>query len=313
MTILLTGSSGFVGRAILKYAQESGFNIRPVFRTMSDVSVHTNAVFVQDLNARTDWALALKDVKVVIHVASIPFKQRKETLDMLNNYRKINVDGTLNLARQAAEVGVRRFIFISSIKVNGENTRVGYPFTADGEIDPQGAYALSKSEAELQLKQVANETGMELTIIRPPMIYGPGVKGNMFLLVRCIRKGLPLPLASVTKNRRSLVSIDNLVDLIVVCINHPKAANQTFLISDGEDLSTSVLLKKIGNALGKPAHLFFFPTVLLSLIATLIGLGKNSERLLGSLQVDIKSTCEILNWSPSLSMDEALRRSFGGF
>jgi len=312
MTILLTGSSGFVGRAILRDAQKSGLNIRPVFRSMDDVCVHSNSVLVPDLDATTDWALALKDVKVVIHVAAIPYAERKETLELLNWYRKINVEGTVNLARQASAQGVKRFIFISSVKVNGESTLIGSPFTAEGEIHPRGAYALTKAEAELKLKQITNETGMELTVIRPPMIYGPGVKGNMSLLVNSVRRGLPLPFGKVNKNRRSMVSIYNLVDLILVCINHPKAANQTFLISDGEDLSTSELLKKIANALGRPIHLFSFPVALLSLIAKLIGKSKSSERLLGSLQVDIHITCELLNWSPSLSMDEALRRSFGG-
>jgi nucleoside-diphosphate-sugar epimerase len=233
----------------------------------------------------------------------------EKMLDPLAEYRRVNVQGTLNLARQAAAVGVRRFVFISSIKVNGEESLPGHPFTAHDVPAPEDAYGISKVEAEIELRRVAEETGMEVTIIRPPLIYGPGVKGNFASLISWVRRGLPLPLRGVTHNRRSLVCLDNLVDLILVCIEHPKAANQTFLISDGEDMSTTELLRKIGKALGRPARLIWVPAGLISLMAGLVGKKVISQRLLCSLQVDIRKTCELLNWKPPVAVDEGLRRA----
>lgn len=309
MTVLLTGASGFVGKAVLKTAQQRSLKIRPVFRSMDSAKGHPEAVLVSGLDRAADWSQALKGVDVVIHAAARAHIMREEALDPLAEYRRVNVEGTLNLARQAATAGVRRFVFISSVKVNGEATVPGRPFTADDAPAPEDAYGLSKAEAEAQLKQVAQETGMEVTIIRPPLIYGPGVKGNFASLISWVRKGLPLPLGGVTHNRRSLVGLDNLVDLILVCADHPKAANQTFLISDGEDLSTTELLRKIGNALGRPARLLWVPAGAISLLAGLVRKKGISERLLGSLQVDIYKTCEMLDWKPSVAVDEGLRKA----
>ena len=246
---------------------------------------------------------------MVIHAAARTHILREEALDPLAEYRRVNVDGTLNLARQAAAAGVQRLVFISSIKVNGEATTLGRPFTADDTPAPEDAYGLSKAEAEVALKQVSHETGMEVTIIRPPLIYGLGVKGNFASLVSSVRRGLPLPLGGVTQNRRSFVGIDNLVDLILVCADHPKAANQTFLVSDGEDLSTTELLRRIGKALKQPARLIWVPVGAISFIAGLTGKKAISQRLLGSLQVDINKTCEMLDWKPSVALVEGLRRS----
>lgn len=245
----------------------------------------------------------------MIHAAARAHIMQEEALDPLAEYRRVNVEGTLNLARQAAAAGVRRFVFISSIKVNGEATAPGSPFTADDAPAPKDAYGLSKAEAEAQLKQVAQETGMEVTIIRPPLIYGPAVKGNFASLISWVRRGLPLPLGGVTHNRRSLVGLDNLVDLILVCADHHKAANQIFLISDGKDLSTTELLKKIGKALGRPARLLWVPAGLIAFMASMVGKKVISQRLLGSLQVDIHKTCELLNWKPPVAVDEGLRRA----
>lgn len=309
MTVLLTGASGFVGKAILKTAQHRGLKIRPVYRSMDSANGQSEAVLVSGLDGAADWSAALQGVDVVIHAAARAHIMREESLDPLAEYRRVNVEGTLNLARQAAAAGVRRFVFISSIKVNGESTALGCPFTADDIPAPQDAYGLSKAEAETQLKLLAQETGMEVTIIRPPLIYGPGVKGNLASLISCVRRGLPLPLRAVTHNRRSLVGLDNLVDLILVCADHPKAANQTFLISDGEDLSTAELLRKVGKALGRSARLLWVPTGAISLIAGLLGKKVISQRLLGSLQVDISKTCTLLNWKPPVSVDEGLRRA----
>ncbi len=309
MTILLTGASGFVGKAVLQTAEQLGLKIRPVYRSMDSAKRQSNAVLISGLDGGCDWSQALQGVNVVIHAAARAHIMREEALDPLIEYRRVNVEGTLNLARQAAAAGVRRFVFISSIKVNGEATAPGHPFTADDVPTPEDAYGLSKAEAEAKLKQVAKETGMEVTIIRPPLIYGPGVKGNFASLIRWVRMGLPLPLGGVTHNRRSLVSLDNLVDLILVCAGLPQAGNQTFLISDGEDLSTTELLRRIGKVSKRPTRLFWVPVGAISFMAGLLGKKMISQRLLGSLQVDIHKTCELLDWKPSVAVDEGLRRA----
>jgi len=233
--------------------------------------------------------------------------------DPLAEFRLVNVEGTANLARQAAAAGVRRFIYLSSIKVNGEFTEVGHPFTADDAPSPEEPYGVSKHEAEQALRQIAADTGMEVVIIRPPLVYGPGVKANFESMMRWLARGVPLPLAAVSENRRSLVALENLVDLIVTCLSHPAAANQTFLVSDGEDLSTAELLKRMGAAMGHPARLFYLPPVLLKLAAT--GLHKPGiyQRLLGSLQLDIAKARQLLGWTPPVSVDEGLRRAAEGF
>lgn len=308
MTILLTGASGFVGNAVLQTAQQRNLKIRPVYRMTDSINGQSGAVLVSDLNGATNWSKALQGVDIVIHAAARAHIMREEALDPLAEYRRVNVGGTLSLARQAAAVGVRRFVFISSIKVNGEATAPGHPFTAEDAPSPEDAYGLSKAEAEAQLKQVAEETGMEITIIRPPLIYGPGVKGNFASLISWVSRGLPMPLGGVSNNRRSLVGLDNLVDLILVCAHHPKAANQIFLISDGEDLSTTELLRRIGKALNQPARLLWVPVGAIYFMAGLLGKKRISQRLLGSLQVDIHKTCKLLDWKPPVAVYEGLRR-----
>ena len=308
MTILLTGASGLVGRTLLKTAQQRGIKIRPTYRSMDSSMGHPNAVLVAGLDGG-DWSHALQGVSVVIHAAARAHNMRENAQDPFAEYRRVNVEGTLNLALQAAAAGVRRFVFISSIKVNGEVTAPGHTFTSDDIPLPKDAYGQSKAEAEAQLRKVSQQTQMEFTIIRPPLIYGPGVKGNLATLISCVRLGLPLPLRGVNQNRRSLVGLDNLVDLILLCADHPKAVNQTFLISDGEDLSTTELLKKIGNSLGRQARLFWVPSWSISLVASLVGKKDISQRLLGSLQVDLKKTSELLDWKPTVSIDDGLRRA----
>jgi len=227
----------------------------------------------------------------------------------LAEYRRINVDGTINLALQAAAAGVKRFIFLSSIKVNGESTAPGKAFTADDIPMPSDYYGISKYEAELGLLNVAAQTGMEIVIIRPPLVYGPEVKANFLSMMNLLQRGLPLPLGGMTKNRRSLVYLDNLVDLIVTSINHPAAANQIFLVSDGDDLSTAVLFQRMASALGGVSKLTAVPIFLIMLGAKLIGRSDIAQRLCGSLQVDIKKTRDLLDWSPPVSVDEGLRQT----
>ncbi len=307
--ILLTGADGFVGKFILNVAHLRSIKMRPICRSIDALSRHPNGVFVSEPYCSVDLSKALQGIDVVIHTAALTHIVRNDDLDPLDEFRRVNVEGTLNLARQAANAGVRRFVLISSIKVSGEATLPARPFTADDPVAPVDAYALSKAEAEVQLMQVGKETGMEVTIIRPPIIYGPGVSGNFASLISWVRRGLPLPLGGVSHNRRSFVGVDNLVDLILLCAHHPKAANQIFLISDGEDLSTTELLRKIGNALNQPARMLWVPAEVISFIAGLLGKKKISQRLLGSLQVDISKTCELLDWKPSVAVDEGLRRA----
>lgn len=226
----------------------------------------------------------------------------------LAEYRRVNVDGTANLARQAAAAGVKRFIFISSVKVNGEETPFGRPFQADADAAPQDPYGISKMEAEMQLKAIGNETGMEFITIRPPLVYGPGVKANFRALIKLVGLGLPLPLGAI-HNKRSMVYIDNLIDLVVTCIDHPKAANQTFLVSDGNDLSTPDLIKTLAHAMHKPARLMPVPVWLLKVVAFLVGKGGAIERLSSNLQVDISKTTSLLGWTPPISVDDGMRRT----
>jgi len=231
----------------------------------------------------------------------------------LAEFHRVNVEGSAALARQAAVAGVRRFVILSSVKVNGEFTDAGQPFTADDVPAPEDPYGVSKYEAEQLLRQIAAKTGMEVVIIRPPLVYGPGAKANFESMMRWLARGVPLPLAAVTENRRSLVALGNLVDLIVTCLHHPAAANQTFLVSDGEDLSTAELLKRMSAAMGKPARLFYVPPALLKLGATLLNKPGIYQRLCGSLQLDINKTRQLLDWTPPVSVDEGLRRAAEGF
>ncbi|SDY00901.1 Nucleoside-diphosphate-sugar epimerase [Pseudomonas kuykendallii] len=276
----------------------------------SSVGLPTHAAIfrVGEIGADTDWRGALERIDAVVHCAARVHVMRDTSSDPLAEFRQVNVNGTLNLAEQAARAGVRRFIFISSVKVNGEGTESGKPYLADSPPAPLDPYGISKMEAEQGLRALASETGMEVVIIRPVLVYGPGVKANFRSMMSWLSKGVPLPLGAI-HNSRSLVALDNLVDLIVTCIDHPNAANQTFLVSDAEDLSTTELLQRMGRALGKPARLLPVPAPLLRAGATLLGKGAVAQRLCGSLQVDISKTRELLGWTPPVSVHEALRRT----
>jgi len=309
VNIVLTGATGFLGARLAdQIDRQGGLNLTCLVRKAVPAG-RGREVVIKGLDASSDWSAILKNQNVVIHAAARAHIMKEEVTDPLAEYRRVNVDGTLNLARYAVEAGVKRFVFISSIKVNGEQTAPSRPFTCDDTPTPEDPYGISKLEAEQGLQQIALETGMEVVIIRPPLVYGPGVKGNFASMIKLVEKGLPLPFGAID-NRRSLVGLDNLVDLIITCIDHPNAANQVFLVSDGEDLSTSGLLRRVAKAMGKPSRLIPVPAGLLQLGATVLGNKAVGQRLLGSLQVDISSTRERLDWTPPVSVDEGLRRCF---
>ncbi len=309
--ILLTGGTGWVGGALLKALREHHHDTMTAVRVAS-AKADAQGVVMGSLDESPVWPQELNNREVVIHLAARVHVMRESTSNPLRAFRAVNTTGTLSLARLAAQAGVRRFIFVSSIKVNGESTEAVHPFIASDTPAPRDPYGISKMEAEQGLRQIADKTGMEVVIVRPPLVYGPGVKANFASLLRTVQRGLPLPLASVIHNRRSFVALDNLVDLLITCIDHPAAANQTFLVSDGEDLSTADLLRRLGEAMNKPARLLPVPPSLLQLGANLLGKGEIAHRLLGNLQVDISHTRDTLNWSPPIPVDEGLRRAVAG-
>ncbi|NWB91693.1 UDP-glucose 4-epimerase family protein [Pseudomonas agarici] len=304
--VLITGGSGFVGSALIdRLLASDKFEILALVRRKG-ISFPKKVTVISSL---PDTAFSMRsfprECDCVIHVAARVHVMSDSSIDPLAEFRKINVDGTLEIAGQAASAGVRRFIFISSIKVNGEVTFPGRPFFADDLPNPIDPYGISKMEAEAGLRDIALSTGMEVVIIRPVLIYGPGVKANFHRMMNWLNRGLPLPLGCIS-NKRSLVALDNLVDLIFTCIVHPAAANEIFLVSDDNDMSTTELLKRLCLALDSPARLLPIPQSLFVLGATLLGRRDVARRLCSSLQVDIKKNLDILGWSPPKSVDESL-------
>lgn len=316
----IVGSSGFIGSAVLRRFVELNASCSTGFESFEVLSISRRAPCLHfpkvrycesgDLSAFNDWAPMLRGVDLLVHAAARVHVMSDTALDPLSEFQRVNVQGTLHLARQAAAAGVRRFIFISSVKVNGEATRPGAPFSPDGTVAPQDPYGISKMEAEQGLRQIAADTSMEVVIIRPPLVYGPAVKANFASLMRAVQRGLPLPFALV-RNQRSLLGIDNLVDFIVTCTSHPKAANQTFLVSDGQDLSTPELIHQMAKAAGMPARLLPVPVWALQASARLMGKGDAVQRLCWSLQVDMSKARELLGWVPPVSVEEGLRACFG--
>lgn len=286
--VVVTGATGFVGSALVR---RLGNRAKPL-------STRT---------AYDDWAAALIGVECVVHLAARVHIMEDVAVNPLQEFRRVNVEHTLHLARRAALAGVRRFVFVSSIKVNGENTRNGHAFTATDSPCPIDAYGVSKYEAECGLRELADQFAMEVVIIRPPLVYGPGVRANFAAMLGWLQRGIPLPLGAI-HNARSLVALDNLVDLTLTCIEHPKAANQTFLVSDGEDVSTTELLRRAAFAMGKRAILVPVPQFVLEAGAKLLGKPALAQRLCGSLQIDMTKTRKLLAWSPPISLDEGLRK-----
>ncbi|WP_347135491.1 UDP-glucose 4-epimerase family protein [Vibrio cholerae] len=308
--ILITGSNGFLGSHIVERIKEQPL----ILLDRGTVNKHPMYPFFQcEINSYHDYMKALQGCQTIIHCAARVHIMDDNDAEPLTLYREVNTAGTVNLAKQAIDSGVKRFIFISSIKVNGEGTLVGCPFKTEDNHAPEDDYGLSKSEAEKQLVALAKDSGMEVVIIRPTIVYGPGVKANFASLMNLASKGIPLPFGSITQNKRSLVSINNLVDLIVTCIDHPKAANQVFLVSDDHDVSTAEMVRELAIALDKPTWQLPVPIWSYKLFGKLFGKSDIVDRLTGSLQVDISHTKETLGWKPPQTLQEGFKQTAQAF
>lgn len=303
MRVLVTGVSGFVGRALCPALRAAGHSVLGAVRRGDG---QPDTVVSGDLGPSCEWFDRVDCPDVIVHLAARVHQMNERKEDAERLHQQANTQATLALARRARERGVRRFVFVSSVKVNGEGR--SQPYRADDIPRPADAYARSKADAEAGLMQIAAQGGMEVVIIRPPLVYGPDVGGNFGSLLKWVRRGYPLPLASVTGNRRSFVAIDNLVSLVVLCIDHPSAAGAIWMVSDDQDVSTAGLLQRMAAALGRPARLWPLAPALLKLIAVICGKQAAMSRLCGDLSVDVSATRRVLGWSPVVSLEEGLRR-----
>jgi len=316
--IMLTGATGFVGGAVLtQLMQQPDLAIRTFGRRITvELSVNTSANvshFIGEIDCETDYSATLCDIDVIIHCAARAHIMHDEAADSLAEYRRVNVEGTLNLARQGVAAGIKRFVYLSSIKVNGESTSVGSPFYESDSLSAKDFYGQSKAEAEKQLIELSKATGLEVVIIRPTLVHGPGVKANFAALMNLASKGIPLPFGCINQNKRSLVSVTNLVDLIITCIDHPKAANQVFLVSDDHDVSTSEMVREMAKALEKPTWQLPIPIWCYKLAGKLFNKSDVVERLTGSLQVDIFHTKQTLGWTPPQTLQEGFKQTAQAF
>lgn len=307
MRLLVTGASGFVGRQLCAGLVRQGHMTRAAVRGEDSID-NCETIKVGEIDGNTRWENALCDVDVVIHLAARVHVMHDEAADPLAEFRRVNVAGTERLARSAAASGVKRLVYVSSIKVNGEATNEGSRFTEADPPCPQDPYGVSKYEAEQALHRIAAETGLEVVIVRPPLVYGPGVKGNFAQMLGVLAKRIPLPLASV-HNLRSLVYVRNLADALIACATHPAGAGQTYLVGDGEGISTPGLLRQLGAAMGRPALLLPCPPALLKLAGRATGKADQIQRLLGSLQVDSGKIRRELDWTPPYPLQQGLRET----
>lgn len=311
MTLLVTGASGFVGQALLAQLQEKSLNYKAAYRHFPE-SHDQHAIAAGTIDNATDWSVALKGVNIITHLAARAHIMGDEAAGPLIKYRSINVAGTLNLAHQAAAAGVKRFIYVSSVKVNGETTSGLQPFTESLTCEVQDPYGISKKEAEDGLRTIASETGMEVVIIRPPLVYGPNVKANFLNLMKLADTPMPLPFGAIN-NKRSMVYVGNLVDFIIQCVDHPAAANQTFLVCDGEDLSLRSLLSLMRASLGRSMRLVPVPAFLFRIAGQMTGKGEVVDRLVGDLQIDCSKARKLLNWVPPFTVQQGINATIASY
>lgn len=314
MRVLVTGASGFIGRALCRHLLRQGWSVRAATRLAPNataIPAGAEVVHIAAVGGNTDWSEALVGVDAVVHLAARVHVMHESDPDPLAAFRSVNADGTNHLAVMAAQAGARRFVYVSSIKVNGEQT-TRLPFTEADAPRPRDAYGISKWEAEQALWATASQTGLEVVVVRPPLVYGPDAPGNFNRLLRFIRQGVPLPLSSI-RNQRSFMYVENLCDAVRVCLQHPAAAGRTFLLSDGEDISTPELIRLLSGYLGRRSRMFPFPPSLLRAAANLLDRQEEATRLLGSLCVNSSAIRQALGWSPPYSMREALRDTARGY
>jgi nucleoside-diphosphate-sugar epimerase len=306
MKYLITGANGFVGKPLCAELLRQGKSVLAAVRSANSPVENVEMVTVGTIDGHTDWSDALRGVDAVIHLAARVHVMKETAADPLAEFLKVNLYGTSNLAQQAAKAGVKRFVYVSSIKVNGEQTTETQRFAESDEPDPQDPYAVSKWRAEQDLRRIAHETGMGIVIVRPPLVYGPGVKGNFISLMAAIDRGIPLPLAGV-RNARSLIYVGNLVDVLISCAEHPAAAGQTYLVSDGETVSSATLIGKIAQSLARSNRMFYLPSGILRAVAVLLGRAEQVDRLFGSLRVNDEKIRAALGWSPPYTLEQGLR------
>ncbi len=306
MKLLVTGSTGFVGARVVELAEERDWAVVSVVRKSIELS--PNGFLVPSISAETDWSGAFEGVDCVVHCAARVHQMNESDQDALAAYRDINTFGTLNLAKQAAEAGVKRFVFVSSIKVNGEFTEPGSPFLPNLDNIPKDPYGLSKYQAEVELTKLSKETGLEVVIVRPPLVYGPGVKANFLSMMRMVEKGIPLPFGAI-HNKRSLVYVDNLASLILTCCEHPAAPGHTFLASDSQDVSTSQLIRAIAFSMDKSPRLLPIPMPWIRVGASVLRKQHLAQRVCGNLQVETRHTKEILGWIPPVTFKDGISKT----
>lgn len=304
--VLVTGANGFIGRPLCEEMLRQGWQVKAAVRLPNQLTGVAEAITVKDIDRDTDWTDAVRGVDVIIHLAARVHVMKETAADPLVEFLKVNLHGTVNLAQQAARAGVKRLVYVSSIGVNGSQTNARLPFTEADNPEPHNAYALSKWQAEQALHRIAQETGLEVVIVRPPLVYGPAAKGNFPQLLEAIDKGIPLPLKGAN-NARSLIYVGNLVDALIACATHPAAAGRTYLVSDGEDVSTAVLVEKIAQALGRNSRSFYFPPGLIWFMAGLLGRSEQVGKLFGSLRISDQRIRSELGWIPPYSLEQGLR------